>query len=96
MRANCDLVDRRPKEAIGSLTMPVPSAKDEQCDPAVLPLQTMQLLQSEEPKPDQGNESTLEFGVAENADLPASYFDNLEFEEQPRKEKRKQSTRQDR
>jgi len=81
-------VDRRPNEAIGSLP--------EQRDVAVLSFQTTQLLQSEEPGNDHGNDSVLELGVAANTDLPASYFDNVDFEEQPRKEKRKQSTRQDR
>lgn len=96
MRAECDLVDKGPKEAINSLTLPVASVKAEARDLAVLPLETVQLLQSEEPKTDQGNESILELGVEANSDLPASYFDSVEFEEQPRKEKRKQSTRQDR
>lgn len=92
-RADFDLVDMGPKGAISSLTSPVPSAKAEQRDLAVVP---SQFLQSEEAKSDQGSESKLELEVAESADLPASYFDNLDFEEQPRTEKRKQTTKQDR
>lgn len=95
-RGDFDLVDRGPKGAMWSLTTPVPSTKAEQCDLAVLPLQGLQLLQFEESKSDQGSESKLELEVAASADLPASYFDNVEFEEQPRKEKRKQTTKQDR
>ena len=95
-RADFDLVDRRPKGAIDSLTTLVLSAKTEQLDLAVVPLQGLQLLQSEEPKSDQDSESKLELEVTASADLPASYFDNLDFEEQPRKEKRKQATKQDR
>jgi hypothetical protein len=95
-RADFELVYREPKAAISSLTTPVPSAKAEQCDLAVVPLQGLQVLQSEEPEYDQGSETKPELQVAASADVPASYFDNVEFEEQPRKEKRKQTSKQDR
>lgn len=89
-RAESDPVDRRLKEAISTS---FPLAKAEQPDVAALPLHT---VQPEAPKSDQRIDSELELGVLEDTGLPASYFDNVEFEEQPRKEKRKQTTRQDR
>lgn len=90
-RAETDPVDRRLKEAI---TSSFPPAKAEQPVVAALPLQTVQLSQPEAPKSDQRNDSELEL---EDTGLPASYYDDVEFEEQPiRKEKRKQTTRQDR
>ncbi|KAG0571819.1 hypothetical protein KC19_VG045400 [Ceratodon purpureus] len=90
-----DLVDRRPRGAATSLTSPVPSAKAEQRGLAVVPLLGSQLLLSEEAKSDRGSESKLKFEFAESADLPASYFDNFNFEEHF-KEKRKQAAKQDR
>lgn len=86
-----DLVDRRLKETTGSSIEPITSVKTEQCDLPVVALQGLQLSQRKELEADQ-----VIPDIAESADLPASYFDNVEFEEQPRKEKRKQITRQDR